>query len=131
MGQPTFVGIKNVSGAKIAHQYGGDITRFEKDEVKILTSEQAGHASNRVVWKNGAGGQPVPAYAFKVIPLEEALKQAKLPENQSIKEARDRQAEIDKRVAEERETWEKEFMQKLKDQGLLSKEPVGAGGKKS
>jgi len=127
MTAPTFVGVKNCSGGKFTIQHGGDIIRFEKDEVKVMTSDQAAFSSKKVFWKGESGGPSTSYLAFKTIPLEEALKVAKLPENQSIKDARDRQAEIDKRVADEREKWEKDFMKKLQDQGLL----VGAGGKKS
>lgn len=85
MAQVIYVGVKNVSGEKANFVFDGDRVRFDKDEVKLFTRECANHAISRV---NAISGKKT----FKEIPLSEALKVVKEPENPSVVAAK-REAE--------------------------------------
>lgn len=99
-----YVGVKNVSGKDLILTSGGQHLPFAKDEVKVLTSHVGAHALARTVYQvDKASGQTFGVPLFKQIPLADALKVAKEPENKSLAAAK-KQAEVDaKRYAEMRE----------------------------
>jgi len=92
MNEATFVGIKNHSGGVKKAQFGGDVTVFEKDEIKVVPVEFGMFLLSRRVTGTkeieGVGKRLTLSAPFKQIPLQEALKYVKEPENQSIAEAK-------------------------------------------
>lgn len=85
-----YVGIKNVSGAPEKLVFDGDPHYFEKDEVKLFTRDGANHALKCLK----AGKKP-----FAEIPLRDALKLVKEPENPSIAGAK-RDAQVQGKLEE-------------------------------
>lgn len=92
MSEATFVGVKNVTGAEKRTSFGGDMVRFGKDEVKVVPADLGGFLLSRVVYGStdvpGVGPRTTATAPFKRIPLHEALKHAKEPENKSIAAAK-------------------------------------------
>lgn len=99
-----YVGVKNVAGKDLVLTSGGQHLEFAKDEVKVLTSHVGAHALARTIYRvDKESGQTIAVPLYKQIPLVDALKVAKEPENKSLVAAR-RQAEADlKKAAEMRD----------------------------
>jgi hypothetical protein len=106
--EATFVGVKNVSGGDKKTSYGGDMVVFTKDEIKVVDAALGQFLLSRTSY----GAEEVPGQGVKVmlkqpfkrIPLHEALKFAKEPQNRSLAEAKaeaDRETKIAERVKEE------------------------------
>ena len=91
----TFIGIKNVSGEAKKQKHNGFTISFDKDEVKVVSAEVAQFLSTRSRYISD-GSKLSMQMLFKTVPLHEALKVAKAPENPSIAAAR-AQAEIDEK----------------------------------
>ena len=103
MDNPTFVGVKNVSGADRKVSHGGNISVFKKDEVQVIEAGAAQFLLSRVVHGSmdvpGVGQRVTVKNLFASVPLAEALKHVKAPENKSIAEAKKRaEAEEEKEV---------------------------------
>lgn len=105
MSQATFIGVKNESGAAKKLTYGGDLIQFQKDEVKVVDAALGEFLLTRVAYGTeevpGVGMRVMPKAPFKRIPLHEALKFAKEPENKSLLDAKaeaKREEEIAERV---------------------------------
>ena len=104
MAQPTFVGVKNVSGATKKLTFGGDLMVFAKDEIKVVEASVGAFLLSRTVYGSEDGKRATLTVPFKKIPLHEALKFAKEPENPSLAGAKveaDREEKIAQRVKEE------------------------------
>lgn len=112
--QVEYVGVKNVSGKDQVLTQDGNHLPFAKDEVKILEYSAGMHALSRaVVGLDKVSGHTVPTALYAQVPLADALKVAKEPENKSLAVAR-KQAEADKiRRAEIRD----EILATLKAEG--------------
>lgn len=92
MSQPVFVGIKNVSGQKCKLQYDGDIKVFDKDEVVIVERAHAAHALKKTILVSD-GKRQKHTRLFGEVPLVEAVKLVKAPENPSLGTAKAQVAE--------------------------------------
>lgn len=88
MEQPVFAGVQNVSGKSITVLYGGRPVTFAKDEVRVLEASQAYFFSERKTRYASDGKVLSIQRLFKSIPLHDALKLAKEPENPSVAAAR-------------------------------------------
>jgi hypothetical protein len=91
IGEMTFVGVQNVSGKLYKASFGGSVVVFEKDEIKVVPAPLGQHLLSRAIYisedKDGNRilGRKLP---FKSVPLTEALKSVKEPENKSIAAAK-------------------------------------------
>ncbi len=84
-----FAGIKNVSGDKLKKKYGGRIYDFDKDETKVVPVDAALFFSTQSKYYSVEGQKGLNMkMLFKTIPLHEALKVAKEPENPSVAAAK-------------------------------------------
>ena len=93
-----FAGVKNTSGDVVKGMHGGIPYEFAKDEVKVLAAHQVQFLLARNILSS-EGKLVTRKYLFQSVPLTEALKQVKEPENKSLadakraNEARDKQKE--------------------------------------
>lgn len=104
MAAPTFVGVKNVSGKDKKLNHGGDLMFFKADEIKVVEASVGAFLLSRTSYVSEDGKRTVIQIPFKKIPLHEALKFAKEPENPSLAGAKaeaDREEKIAQRVKEE------------------------------
>lgn len=109
-----FSGIKNVSGDKIRQKYDGKWIDFDKDEVKVLPIHSVSFLSTRSKYYSVEGQKGLNLkMLFKVVPLAEALKLAKAPENRSIAEAKAALETEEKKKADLRV----EILKALKEEG--------------
>ena len=109
MSEVTFVGVKNVSGAKCNVMHDGEIIHFAKDETKVVPAHLGRHILARIVYSSKkvevAGEEKSYLEAkrtFQSVPLAEALQHVKEPENKSVAAAK-RSAEIEERKESEME----------------------------
>ena len=82
-----FAGVKNTSGDAVTGRHGGVPYSFEKDEVKVLAAHQVEFLLARNIIQSD-GKLVSRKYLFKSVPLTEALKHVKEPENKSLAEAK-------------------------------------------
>lgn len=124
MSQATFVGVKNISGGDKKLMYGGDFVRFAKDEVKVVDAATGIFLLGRTAYVSedvpGLGQKAVVKAIFKKIPLHEALKFAKEPENKSVAEAHaeaKKEADLVARIKADlvKEGWKAPVAEALKD----------------
>lgn len=109
-----YVGVKNVSGKDLILTHDGSHLKFAKDEVKVLTSTAGAHALGRTIFEvNKESGHTGPRALYSQIPLADALKVAKEPENKSLSAARKQKEADDKRRHELRG----EILEALKAEG--------------
>lgn len=87
MDDTRFAGVQNTSGATVTKMYGGISYTFEKDEIKVVEAHEAQFLLGRNHITSD-GKIATRKFLFKSIPLIEALKHAKAPENKSIAEAK-------------------------------------------
>lgn len=121
-----FHGIKNVSGDLVKQKYGGVMYTFEKDEVKVVPADAAIFFSTRSQYFSTSGQRGLSMkMLFKTVPLHEALKVAKEPENPSLAAAK---AAL---VAEEKHKGEirAEILRTLKEEGWVPPAPSRVSSK--
>ncbi len=119
-----FAGIKNVSGEARKQKYGGQLISFDKDEVKVLPIHTVQFLSTRSRYYSIEGQKGLNLkILFKTVPLIEALKLAKAPENRSVAAAKAALEDAEKQKAELRA----EILKTLKEEGWVPPKPkVGA-----
>ena len=128
----TLAGIRNRTNEPQVLVHDGESTEFAPKEVRIVDAEMAHHATTRILIRHqkGKDGKVLPALEgvqlFEIVPLDEALKVAKLTENPSIVEAR-RKAE---EKAKERAALIGEITGELKEKGWRPPEDANKGGRK-
>lgn len=114
-------GIKNISGEKTSQKFGGLQYDFDKDEVKIVTADAAqffqSPGCEHLVSKDN---RLMRKRRFSAVPLHEALKVAKEPENPEIAKAKAQLALEEKHKGEIRA----EIIKELKEGGW--RQPVAA-----
>jgi hypothetical protein len=129
----TLAGVKNRTTEAQILTFSGEHVEFGPGEVKIVDSAMANHASTRTVTrhKKGPDGKALPALEgyrlFELVPLEEALKVAKVMENPDIVAARKRaqEKEVEEKAMTER------ILARLKEQGWRPPEDsANKGGRK-
>ena len=108
-----FAGVKNTSGDAVAGRHGGVPYSFEKDEIKILAAHQVEFLLNRNILSSD-GKLVTRKYLFQSVPLTEALKHVKEPENKSVAAAKRANDEREKQKAELKE----EILEELRSKGL-------------
>ena len=109
-----FAGIQNTTGAPVKSMHDGRPIKFEKDEIKVLSTGivqfllQRNHmvSDGKIVMRK---------YLFKSVPLVEALKHVKAPENKSVAAAKKEAEAAEKKEAELRA----KIIAELKAEGLL------------
>lgn len=111
-----FAGVQNTSGGPVKITHGGRPQLFEKDEVKVLEAGLVLFLLQRNVMASD-GKVVTRKYLFKSVPLTEALKHVKAPENKSIAEAK-KAAELKEK---EKAAWKAELLAELKADGLVVK----------
>lgn len=111
-----FAGVKNTSGAPVRTMHGGRQHTFEKDEVKVLEAGLVQFLLQRNTLASD-GKLVTRKYLFQSVPLTEALKHVKEPQNKSIAEAKKAAEAKDK----ERAAWKAELLAELKADGLVVK----------
>jgi hypothetical protein len=82
-----FAGVKNTSGDVVTGRHGGIPYSFEKDEIKVLAAHQVEFLLGRNIMSSD-GKLVTRKYLFQGVPLTEALKHVKEPENASIAKAK-------------------------------------------
>lgn len=87
MDDTQFAGVKNTSGAAVRGKHGGVTYLFDKDEIKVLAAGQVEFLLGRNILSSD-GKLVTRKYLFQSVPLIEALKHVKAPENKSISEAK-------------------------------------------
>ncbi len=119
-----FAGVKNVSGENCSQKYDGKMLEFEKDEVKVLPVHAVQFLSTRSRYFSTEGQKGLNMKVlFKVLPLHEALKLAKAPENKSVAAAKAALEAEEKHKGEIRA----EILKTLKEEGWAPPKPkVGA-----
>ena len=108
-----FAGVKNTSGDAVAGRHGGVPYSFEKDEIKVLAAHQVEFLLNRNILSSD-GKLVTRKYLFQSVPLTEALKHVKEPENKSVAAAKRVNDEREKQKAELKE----EILEELRSKGL-------------
>lgn len=109
-----FAGIKNVSGDKKRQKYDGGWLEFDKDEVKVLPIHVVQFLSTRSVYFSTEGQKGLNMkMLFKPVPLAEALKLAKAPENKSVAAAKAALEAEEKKKSE----LKAEILRALKEEG--------------
>ena len=108
-----FAGVKNTSGDAVAGRHGGVPYSFEKDEIKVLAAHQVEFLLNRNILSSD-GKLVTRKYLFQSVPLTEALKHVKEPENKSVADAKRSNDEREKQKAELKE----EILEELRSKGL-------------
>ncbi len=99
MSEIQFAGVKNTSGDKVAGVHGGDMYEFAKDEIKVLSSERVQFLLGRNIITSD-GKLVTRKFLFQSVPLTEALKHVKEPENASVAAAKKANEERDAQKAE-------------------------------
>ena len=82
-----FAGVKNTSGEDRKVMSGGRIHLFLKDEVKVLAADLVQFLLSRNIL-GGDGKLVTRKFLFQSVPLTEALKHVKEPQNKSIAAAK-------------------------------------------
>ena len=140
---PRFVAVQNLLPKKTRLMFGGEITHFDKGEIRILTEEVGYHALKQFVHLpkevKGPRGEiqtiAVPYKKFKRISLEDAFKAGiKMEENPQIAQAQKSIEESAAMKAKMRAEVKEEILAELRAEAAAeiaqeSKEK-GAGGKK-
>lgn len=111
-----FAGVKNTSGGPTKVTYGGRQQLFEKDEVKVLEAGLVQFLLSRNILASD-GKLVTRKHLFQSVPLTEALKHVKEPQNKSIAEAK-KAAEAKEK---EKAAWKAELLAELKADGALKK----------
>jgi len=112
--QAEYIGVRNISGKDYLLTQDGNHLLFAKDEVKILENHAGQFALLRSVAHRDASSNVMGKLAiFEQVPLAEALKFAKEPENPSLAAAKE-QADQDKA---RREEIRKEVLEAIKAEG--------------
>lgn len=111
-----FAGVKNTSGGPTKATHGGRPHFFEKDEVKVLEAGLVQFLLGRNILTSD-GKLLTRKYLFQSVPLTEALKHVKEPQNKSIAEAK-KAAEVKEK---EKAAWKAEILAELKAEGQLRK----------
>jgi hypothetical protein len=99
MTDTTFVGVQNVSGAAVRVRHAGDPITFEKDEIKVVPASLGAHLLSWAAYSAKEVGEHKfleRKQPFKSVPLAEAFKHVKEPENASIARAK-KEAELAER----------------------------------
>lgn len=110
-----FAGVQNTSGLDLKITRDGRPVVFLKDEIKVLHSEIVAFLLTRNHMKTD-GKVVSRQFLFKAVPLIEALKHVKAPENKSLAAAKkDAEAEEKKEVA-----LRAKIIAELKAEGLIS-----------
>ncbi len=109
-----FAGIQNSTGAPVKSMHDGRVIRFEKDEIKVLPSGvvQFLLLRNHMVTD---GKVVLRKHLYKSVPLMEALKHVKEPQNKSVAAAKKEAEAEEKKEAALRA----KIIAELKEQGLL------------
>lgn len=113
------IGIKNVSGEKIKQKYGGLQFDFDKGEVKIVSADVAQFLESCKVYVSEEGKRLSLKKLFSAVPLHEALKVAKEPENPEIAKAKAQLAQEEKHKGE----LKAEILKALREEGWTA--PAG------
>lgn len=108
-----FAGVKNTSGADAKVTWGGKPYPFMKDEVRVLSADIVQFLLTRNILSSD-GKLVTRKFLFQSVPLTEALKHVKEPENRSIAAAK-KAAEVKDK---ERAAMKAEILAELKDGGL-------------
>ena len=108
-----FAGVKNTSGEAVTGRHGGIPYSFEKDEIKVLAAHQVQFLLQRNILSTD-GRLVTRKYLFQEVPLAQALKFAKEPENKSVAEAKKALDAREKQKAELKE----EILEELRSKGL-------------
>lgn len=108
-----FAGVKNTSGDAVKGIHGGVPYSFEKDEIKVLAAHQVEFLLARNILSTD-GRLVSRKYLFQGVPLTEALKHVKEPENKSVAAAKRANDEREKQKAELKE----EILEELRSKGL-------------
>ena len=108
-----FAGVKNTSGEAVTGRHGGIPYSFEKDEIKVLAAHQVQFLLARNIVSSD-GKLTTRKYLFQSVPLTEALKHVKEPENKSVAAAKRANDEREKQKAELKE----EILEELRSKGL-------------
>lgn len=109
-----FAGIQNTTGAPVKSMHDGRVIKFEKDEIKVLPTGvvQFLLMRNHMVTD---GKVVMRKHLYKSVPLMEALKHVKAPENKSVAAAKKEAEEAEKKEAALRA----KIIAELKAEGLL------------
>lgn len=109
-----FAGVQNTSGAPVKTMHNGRPISFAKDEIKVLAAGLVQFLLQRNHLKSD-GKVVSRQYLFKSVPLNEALKHVKAPENKSVAAAKKEAEDAEKKEAELRA----KIIAELKAEGLL------------
>src|SRR3990167_1059333 len=82
-----FAGVKNVSGADRKVTFDGRILAFAKDSIHVLSADIVQFLLSRAIFASD-GKSVTRRFLFQSVPLTEALKHVKEPENKSIAAAK-------------------------------------------
>ena len=82
-----WAGVKNTSGETVSGKHGGKAWSFEKDEIKVVKAERAQFLLGRSILSSD-GKLLTRKHLFQSVPLTEALKHVKEPENKSVAAAK-------------------------------------------
>ena len=118
MSEIQFAGVKNTSGAAVKVTHGGITREFAADEINVLDAGYVQFLLSRNHITSD-GKLVMRKFLFQSVPLTEALKHVKEPENRSIAEAKKAAAAKEK----ERADMKAEILAELKEDGRAS---VGA-----
>jgi len=116
MDEIQFAGVKNTSGVDVKVTYDGKPVIFKKDEIRVLSAPIVEFLRARNVLASD-GKLVTRKFLFQSVPLTEALKHVKEPENKSIAAAK-KAAEAKEK---ERAGMKAEILAELKAEGLLRK----------
>lgn len=121
MDEIQFAGVKNKAGKSLVITYGGQKRSFLKDEIAVVDAGLAQFLKTRSHITSD-GKLVTRKFLFESVPLAEALKHVKEPENKSIAAA--------KQEAEERDKIRKELLAEvvadLKTQGWVAPKTASA-----
>ena len=113
-----FAGVKNTSGGATKATHGGRSILFEKDEVKVLEAGLVQFLLSRNILSTD-GKLVTRKYLFQSVPLAEALKHVKAPENKSVAAAKKEAEAEEKKEALLRA----KIIAELKAEGLIVASP--------
>lgn len=82
-----FAGVKNTSGAAVKVMHGGRPYAFDKDEISVLRADVVQFLLQRNILSSD-GKLVQRKFLFQSVPLTEALKHVKAPENKSLAAAK-------------------------------------------
>ena len=132
MAEVTFVGVQNVAGKPCKVMHDGDVMLFELNEIRVVPAHVGRHLLSRAAYTSRAvevAGEEKRYLErkslFKSIPLNEALKHVKAPENKSLAAAK---AEAEKAEKLEAELTER-IMSRMRKDGWRAPEPQSQKGK--